>query len=263
MVVLVVSACLMAIGPILAKVAMGEGGMGPFGTAFWRFAIAAPLLTILAVAGRRPRQEQTPFDWPKTFKGWLLIWGPGAALAMVMGAWFTAMVYTTAAAATIMTNTQAPMVGLAAWILFGQRPRWMFFTGTCIAIVGVVGLLIAEPGPITKVGGEVTGDLIALIGAVAYAAYLLQIARLSQNYQPAEVIAMATTVAAVLLLPVPGLLGESYFPSNATGWWSLVGMSLVSQVLGHTALGWAVARVSSAASASVLLVQPVATAILG
>lgn len=253
----------MAVGPILASVAMREAGMGPFGTAFWRFAIAAPLLTLLAVAGRQRSQEQTPFAWPKTFNGWLLIWGPGAALAMVMGAWYTAMLYTTAAAATIMTNMQAPIVGLAAWVLFGQRPRWLFFAGAGIAIVGVIGLLIAEPGPVTKVGGEVTGDLIALIGAVAYAAYLLQIARLSRNYKPAEVIAMAATVAAILLLPIPALLGEPYLPSNATGWWSLIGMSLIAQVFGHSALGWAVARVSSAASASVLLVQPVATATLG
>ncbi|WP_417382763.1 DMT family transporter [Gimesia sp.] len=262
-VVLAGSACLMATGPILASVAMRQAGMGPFGTAFWRFAIAAPLLIVLAVAGRRRSQEQTPFVWPKTFARWLYIGGPGAALALVMGAWFTAMLYTTAAAATIMTNMQAPMVGLAAWVLFGQRPRWLFFAGTCIAIVGVVGLLIAEPGPITMVGGNVTGDLIALIGAVAYAAYLLQIARLSRSYKPAEVIAMAASVAAVLLLPLPALLGEPYLPGNATGWWSLVGMSLVAQVFGHSALGWAVARVSSAASASVLLVQPVATAILG
>tara|TARA_R110002095_G_scaffold206838_1_gene191232 strand:+ start:44642 stop:44932 length:291 start_codon:yes stop_codon:yes gene_type:complete len=64
-------------------------------------------------------------------------------------------------------------------------------------------------------------------------------------------------------LAIPALLGEPYLPCNATGWWSLVGMSLVTQVFGHSALGWPATRVSSVASASVLLVQLVATAILG
>ena len=109
-----------------------------------------------------------------------------------------------------------------------------------VAIAGMVVLV----GPNFAVGGtRLLGDALAALTGVFYAGYMLAIKSARDAHaSTARLMAWSTTITAIVLLPVALASPQPFLPSSAAGWWVLVGLAVVTQILGQGLIAYAFAQ---------------------
>lgn len=240
---LLLGAACIALSPIFVRVSE----TGPLPSAFWRVALAAPLLWLLVGTRRTPRAPLA------------LMLAAGAAFAGDLGFWHTSIELTSVANSTLLANLASIFVTLAAWLLWRERPTRLFLGGLVVALGGVVLLVRSSIGfsPTTLLG-----DGLGVVTAVFYAAYLLTVKTLrARGTATLYLMAVTSSVTALVLLPVALASGQPMLPVSATGWLKLLGLALVSQTAGQGLIAYALAQLPAAFSSVSLLLQPVLAAV--
>jgi drug/metabolite transporter (DMT)-like permease len=245
---LLAGATFIALSPIFVRVSEA----GPTATAFWRVAIAVPALWILYWMKRGPRRRRYSGRWP-------LLVAAGIAFAGDLAFWHTSIQLTSVANSTLLANLASIFVTLAAWIFLRQRPSGLFLAGLGAALAGVL-LLVRTSLSFSATG--LAGDALGVVTAMFYAGYLLAVKGLRDRGETTlHLMAVTTTLTAVLLFPVALATGEPMLPRTASGWWILVGLALVSHAAGQGLIAYALAHLPAAFSSVSLLFQPVMAAL--
>ena len=73
--------------------------------------------------------------------------------------------------------------------------------------------------------------------------------------------AWSTTITSLVLLPIALLMPQPFLPSSTAGWLVLMGLALVTQVLGQGLIAYAFAHLPASLSSVSLLIQPVMAAL--
>jgi drug/metabolite transporter (DMT)-like permease len=230
---------------------------GPTATAFWRVALAVPGLWAMWFAwGRQPAQAggtaPAPLAWP-------LLLAAGVAFAGDLGFWHLSIKLTSVANSTLLANLAAIFVTLAAWLLYRQAPTRLFAAGLVTALAGVC-MLVSTSMAFSPTA--LAGDGLGVVTAMFYAWYILTVKRLRDGGAGTlHLMAVTTTVTAVLLLPAALLAGEVMLPATGAGWLKLLGIALVSHSAGQGLITYALAHLPAAFSSVSLLFQPVMAAV--
>jgi drug/metabolite transporter (DMT)-like permease len=176
--------------------------------------------------------------------------------------WHHAIEAVGAGLSTVLGNLQVLVVGIAAWLIFGERPSRSVLLALPVVLVGVV--LISG-----LVGGGAYGTnppLGALFGgltAVCYAGYLLVIRRSGRDLRrPVGPVAISTAATAAVALLIGAPLGELRLEPAwpAHGWLALYG--LTSQFLGYVLISMSLPRLPAVLTSIILLAQPVMSVVL-
>ncbi|MEA3191796.1 MAG: hypothetical protein QOD26_129 [Betaproteobacteria bacterium] len=240
---LLVGAVFIALSPIFVRLSEA----GPTATAFWRVALALPVLWVLVLAFRQPLKG------PK-----LLFLAAGVAFAGDLAFWHTSIKLTSVANSTLLANLASIFVTLAAWLLFRQRPRPLFLAALALALVGVA-LLVHTSLEFSRTA--LLGDALGVVTAMFYAWYILAVKGLrDRGAATLQVMALTSTLTALLLLPVALASGEQMLPASAYGWWILIGLALISHAAGQGLIAYALAHLPAPFSSVGLLLQPVVAA---
>ena len=243
---LLTGGCAIAFAPIFVRLS----DTGPVASAFWRAALAAPLLW-LWVFRQKDRDESAGPTLP--------IVAAGLFFALDLGVWHWSIVWTSVANSTLLANLASIYVTLMGWLVWKQRVSRLFVVGMVAALVGMFVLV----GPNFRVGGtRFMGDLLGAPTAIFYGSYLLaiKVARDAQS-STARIMAWSTTITALALLPVAWLSPQPYWPSSGTGWLVVLGLALVTQILGQGLIAYAFAHLPASLSSVSLLIQPVMAAL--
>ena len=238
---LLAGGCAIAFAPIFVRLS----DTGPVASAFWRCALAVPVLWTAVLARRSP---------PEKLSRWPLL-AAGLFFAGDLGVWHWSIVWTSVANSTLLANLAPIFVTLAGWLLWGRKVTRAFLVGMFVAIAGMFILV----GPNFTVGGtRLLGDALGALTAVFYAGYFLTIkeARDAGASTP-RLMAWSTTITALALLPVALASPQPFLPSSPHGWLVLVGLALVTQVLGQGLIAYAFAHLPASLSSVSLLIQPV------
>jgi len=241
---LLAGGCAIAFAPIFVRLS----DTGPVASAFWRCAIATPFLWIavlyLGRAGAAPVRISRR-----------VLAAAGVFFALDLGVWHYSILYTSVANSTLLANLAPIFVTLAGWLFWRQRVTRVFLAGMGVAIAGMFVLV----GPNFGSGGtRLLGDALASLTAVFYAGYMLAIkAARDADASTARLMAWSTTLTSVLLLPFALLAPQPFLPAGAHGWLILLGLALVSQIVGQGLIAYAFAHLSASLSAVSLLIQPV------
>jgi drug/metabolite transporter (DMT)-like permease len=226
---------------------------GPVATAFWRVALALPILWAWSVIGSRGGHVAS-FAAERR-----LIVAAGLLFAGDLAVWHWSIVLTSVANATLLANLAPIFVALAVWLLYGRRPTAMFLAGLAAALAGVTVLL---GGDFRAGGGAVLGDVLGVVTAMFYGAYQLTVTRARSRTATAVIMAWSGLITAVALLPLALASGEQILPHSAAGWAKLAGLALISQVAGQSLIAYAMAHLPATFSSVGLLAQPVIAAAL-
>jgi drug/metabolite transporter (DMT)-like permease len=222
--------------------------------ALWRMLIAAAILAPWTLAALR-RTPLTRHNAPATIVA-------GVLLGIHFATWISALKLTTIAAAVTLVSTSPLWVTLMAWMLWRRAPTLGVLSGVLLAVAG--GAVIA----FWDVGGEgaqraLLGDGLALLGAIAMAGYLL-LGRAAQHggLSLSAYVGVAYSVAALTVLPLPAILGESYtdYPTAAFAWMAL--LAVVPQLVGHTGINHAMTRFNPVFVSTATLSEPIGAALL-
>lgn len=226
---------------------------GPVATAFWRVALALPVLWTWSVIASRGGHV-AEFAAERR-----LIIAAGLFFAGDLAVWHWSIVLTSVANATLLANLAPIFVALAVWLLWGRRPTAMFLAGLAAALAGVTVLL---GGDFRAGGSAVLGDFLGVVTALFYGAYQLTVTQARARSTTAVIMAWSALVTTVVLLPVALASGEQILPHTAVGWAKLAGLALISQVAGQSLIAYAMAHLPATFSSVGLLAQPVIAAAL-
>lgn len=256
LVALLAGAAFIALSPIFVREALAAG-VGPTAAAFWRVALAVPVLWIVSGLGSRPPRRR--YGGRRYFDRSPLLLAAAVAFAGDLAFWHKSVQLTSVANATLLANLASIFVTLAAWIFLRQRPTPTFLAGLAAALVGVALLVRASFG-FSSTG--LLGDALGVVTAMFYAGYLLAVKSLRDRGETTlHLMAVATTITATVLFPVALATGEPMIPHSPAGWWILVGLALVSHAAGQGLIAYALAHLPAAFSSVSLLFQPVMAAI--
>lgn len=220
--------------------------------ALYRMAFAAALMAPAALRKEKfsglPRREL------------LLSVLSGTFLGLHFACYFEALGRTSIASAVVLVDTEVLFVALASVLILRKRLSGRAWLAVLTAFGGSALVALADRSGGT---GALTGDLIALAGAVCVAVYTMLGAvcreRLSTTAYTYLVYFSATgTLLAVALVTGTPLAG--YGPVNL---WTGLGMAVFCTLLGHSVFSWGLKYLPPAFISTVKLLEPVFSAIYG
>ncbi len=226
--------------------------VGPTAAAFWRLAIAVPVLGLLRWR-LQPRSEAPP---ARRALGLMLL--AGVAFALDLALWHRSIHLTSVANATLMSNLSPVFIALTLHFGFGDRHPPRFWLGLALALAGA-GVLVADSFRISP--ETALGDLLAVGTAVFYAIYQLLVSRSRRRYSALDVMFHASLAGMFVLLPMALLSGERLLPTGPRDIALLLALGLAVHIGGQGLIAWAQAHVTASFASVTLLVQPVAAAV--
>jgi drug/metabolite transporter (DMT)-like permease len=245
---LVVGAVAMGLSPILVRLA----DVGPFTSAFWRVALALPVLYGWMRVAERRRTGPVPSFSRAT------LWA-GAAFAADLFFWHLAIVTTTVADATLFATTAPIWVVLFGWILFRKRVSGAVLAGLGLCILGGAALLAQS----LRAGvGTALGDLFGLVTGVFFGLYFLAIQAARKDGSAARVTFEATAITAAILLGVALGLEHHLLPRTPHGLLALLAMAWISHAGGQGLLAIALGHLPATFSSLVIFLEAFAAACL-
>jgi drug/metabolite transporter (DMT)-like permease len=257
-----------AIGSAALLARMGlDAGLTPILLSAWRLGVASLLLWTLLFAigpGRLPAAAAAASRaHPRTR---LRLVAAGACLGGHFVVWFASLGYIPIARSTLLVTTSPVWSGLGGWLLLGHRLSGTFWSGLGVALVGAWMITADDPAaPVFIPASQaLAGDALAVLGAILIAAYLLLVEDLQTSLGTRTVVSW-TYVAAAVTVWLPTLALESggqLVPRSAAAWASILGMAVVPQLVGHTALNWSLAHFPAGAVGAATLLEPVFAAAL-
>ncbi|HEY90360.1 MAG TPA: DMT family transporter [Dehalococcoidia bacterium] len=178
----------------------------------------------------------------------------GAFLALHFGLWIASLSYTSVASSVVLVTANPVFVSIASYLLFRERLGKQVIAGIVVCLAGAVliGYGNWQLGPQQLLGG-----VLALLGALAVAGYLLIGRRLRQNISILSYAALTYSSAALLLLAAALVAGYSLFGYSPTTYGMMVLLAVVPQLLGHTSLNWSLRFVSATLVTIAVLGEPV------
>jgi drug/metabolite transporter (DMT)-like permease len=206
-------------GPLMAAMVVP-----PLAISFWRNGFATALLAPGVVARRR--DELTGLDG----RSIRLVTASGFALAVHFGTWVTSLTLTSVASATAIVCLQIAWV--VAWqLLQGER----FNRGVVLGLVLAFGGVLVVSGVDFSVSTRaLVGDLLALVGGMAAAAYMLIGARARQSVTTTTYTFVCYGSCALILLVSCLVSGQAVVGYDASQWGLLVLVTLTAQLMGHS-----------------------------
>lgn len=244
---LLAGAVAIATAPLFVKVSEA----GPVATAFWRVALALPVLWTWSVLGNRGHFECFAANRR-------LMIATGLLFAGDLAVWHWSIVLTSVANATLLANLAPIFVTLGVWFWYRRRPNARFLAGMAVALAGTAALL---GGDFKLAGRALAGDGLGVLTAMFYGGYQLAVSRLRARASTASIMAWGGLVTACVLLPLALVSGEQVLPLTAAGWLKLVGLALISQAAGQSLIAYAMAHLPATFSSVGLLLQPVVAAL--
>jgi drug/metabolite transporter (DMT)-like permease len=183
----------------------------------------------------------------------------GLLTALDHAFWNTAVLYTTAANATLFGNTAPLWVALIACLVFKEKLKAKFWTGLALALAGAAIVLGNDFLLHPNLG---LGDLIALTAAVFYGGYLLVTQFGRAQMDTLSYVWLVSASSALMLLVVSLGSGMQLTGYPAQTYLAFLGAALVSQVLGYLSVAYALGHLPASMVAPTLIGQPVVTAVL-
>jgi len=182
----------------------------------------------------------------------------GLFLCFHFALWVSSLKYTSVASSVIFVTTNPIFVALASTLFLGERLSAALLLSILVAIFG--GVIIGW-GDWDK-GLHLYGDFLALLGAIMATGYLLVGRRVRQKMDLSGYITLVYGMAAVLLVFLALIGGDAFFSYPPKTYLLFFLLALVPQLIGHTAMNWALKFFSATLVALVILGEPIGATIL-
>ncbi len=238
-------------GPLIAFAAAPALAIG-----FWRNGIAAVVLApVTAVRRRTELRGLFARSGRRILAGCVLA---GVFLAVHFGTWVSSVKLTEVADATALGATQPVWQGLIA-LGQGRKLSRSMRIGVGIAVAGAIAATGADFAVSSR---AVVGDLLAVVGGMAAAAYTAFGERVRTETTTLSYTATCYSVCAIGLGAVCLIFGVQLHGYATTTWLAILGLVAGAQLLGHSMFSYALHHVSATTVSVLILLEVPGAAIL-
>lgn len=183
----------------------------------------------------------------------------GLFLALHFASWISSLALTSVASSVVLVTTSPLWAGILAPLVSQDRLTRAMATGIVLATSG--GIIVGA-GDFTLAGTALRGDVLALLGAVMAALYLLAGRSVRRKVSLLGYVTVSYSVAALVLLAVALATGQRFrgYPPQTS--LLLVLIAVVPQIIGHSSYNYALGWLSASFVAVALLAEPVGATVL-
>jgi drug/metabolite transporter (DMT)-like permease len=232
---------------VFARYALVTGG--PLGVSWARMSIAAVVLLVVSASRGALRAIDARSE--------RRLGVAGVLLALHFATWIASLKFASVAISTLIVCS-VPVWTEAYTVIRRRRVDGYAALSIAGALIGVA-IVVGTPDH----ANTPLGIVLALAGAISFAAYLLIVRGVDPRYDTLAVTTRTYGYAAIALaVGMSGNSAAAALPSNARGWAGIVAMALISQLFGHTALNAAVRVLSATLVSTFTLLEPVIAGVL-
>jgi drug/metabolite transporter (DMT)-like permease len=225
----------------------------PFVKCAYRLSLAALVFWPAAVLFRREEFKKLR----KRDLGITLL--SGAFLAAHFATWMTSLDYTTVASSLILVNTTPIWIALLNLLMGKGKPSLVM----CFCVLfSVLGASIIGYGDLSFSGEALWGDMLALAGGIMVSAYIFCGGEVRSKLSLLPYAALCYGSAALIMWCAVIFMGLPVSGFSDKTWLAIIGMTLLSQVIGHSSYNWALGYFSTGFVAIALLGEPIGGALL-
>jgi len=181
----------------------------------------------------------------------------GICLGMHFYVWFLSLEHTTVMRSTVLVCLLPIWVGLLEWLFGGDFQGKQYWLGSLVAIVGVAVMSIFGGGD-----GSLYGDLLAVLGGLLCALYLLIGKSVRKRMHVTPYMCIICLVAAASLWPFALVSGGKVWGYTGQTWLLLCGAVIGPQLVGHQGFNYAIRYVRASVVSIVTLLEPVGATVL-
>lgn len=190
-----------------------------------------------------------------TLSAWSLFFLLGIIFAARQLFWAKSLTHTSVASSVAIVHAVVPLLtAIGGWIIFRHRVKLQFVVGMIISITGAIAISFQDFSVSTN---ELKGDFFSLISAILLPCYLLLMEKLLTQFETKTLVFLCCTIGAATTLPVLLMTGDTLFPVSWQGWFSVISLALICQVLGQGLIAYSLNSLSSSTVAIIMFLDPV------
>jgi drug/metabolite transporter (DMT)-like permease len=236
----------LALGPWFVR----NADTGPVSAGFWRLFLALPFLVLLA----RTNGQRLTGMGPKTLG---LVALGAVTFALDLAAWHIGIGMTRLGNATLFGNAGSIVLLFWGFVAARMLPKGMEWLAIVFALGGAA-ILMGRSLEIST--ATLIGDLFCLAAGLLYAVYLLTLQGARSAFGSWSLLVWVSIFGCPVLLAIALALGEPVWP---TDWTPVIGLFVVSQLLGQGLLVYSLGYFPPLIIGLALLTQPAVAAIYG
>lgn len=168
--------------------------VGPFGFIFLRVTGAAILFWIASFFV--PKESIKRSDWK------VLVLGSLLGMAVNMLSFFKGLALSTPINSSILVTITPIIVVILSGLFLKERIRFAKVGGIALGLVGAIGLVVFGNEIRQDAPNIFVGNLLFIINATSYGAYLIVVKKLMATYQPVTVLKWLFTIAVLINFPI-------------------------------------------------------------
>ena len=195
-----------------------------------------------------------------SWKDMRLIIAGGIVFAANLVVWNTAILLTSAAAATLLSNSAPLWVGLGAMLIFREKLSLKYWLGLLIALAGMT--VIVGSNALQQYQFN-SGDLLSIFAGFLYAIFFLITQKTRARTDTLTLNLLTMLTCSIILLPIILIFGHPLTGFSTQTWLALLALGLLPQFIGWLAINYAMGHLPATRISVTLLGQPVVTAMLG
>ncbi len=178
----------------------------------------------------------------------------GIFLALHFLTWISSFKYTSTFGSLVLMSLQPIYVVIGSYFLFDERISYKGMIPGSIAILGSIIIGLKD----FTMGKEVfKGDILALLGGVFLAGYLLMGRSLRKKISIFPYVSLVYSSCSIILL-ISGLSqGISFFPYSFFNFLMFLALAIVCTIFGHTIFNWALEYIPPVIISISLLGEPI------
>ncbi|NMG05684.1 DMT family transporter [Brasilonema sp. UFV-L1] len=245
--------------PILIR--WSENEISPNATMFNRCWIAAVIFGLwqeFSLVRQRLLGEQTIIKQSFDNKQILLLLVTAVFFCATQILWAWSLTQTSIANSALIHSLTPFFTALGGYLLFNQRFDYKFLIGLAIATVGTI-VLGLDDLQVTSV--KLQGDLLALLSALFWGAYLLAIEKLRTQLTVTTILTWVCRINTLLFVLILFISNDEWFPHSWEGWLNVIALAL-TLIFANGLLAYSLKYLSSSLVAMINLLDPVVTAFL-
>lgn len=195
--------------------------------AWWRLVGSAVLWWIFLVGRHRLTGRELPHAGA---------WRAAVPAALCFGVnisfFFLALTRTSVAHADFIASMAPLLMIPAGFLFFGEQPRWRALGW---GVLSIAGLTIILTNGTSGGAASIEGDLLVVVGVLAFAAYQLLAKRArALGVEPFDFMAIVMPVALVTATPIAIVTaGDELWPLSPEAWTSVAILSVLTGMVGH------------------------------
>ncbi|MDR9899094.1 DMT family transporter [Aetokthonos hydrillicola Thurmond2011] len=238
-----------------------ENEISPTATMFNRCWIAVVIFGVwqeLSLLRQRWLGKQPIIKQSFNTKQILLLTVTAAFLCGTQILWAWSLTQTSVANSALIHSLTPLFTVLVGYLLFNQRFDYKFLIGLAIAMVGTIALGLND---LQVASIKLQGDLLALLSALLWGAYLLAVEKLRTQLSVTTILTWVCRIGTGFYLLILFTTHDEWFPQSWHGWLSVIALAL-TLIFANGLLAYSLKYLPSSLVAMINLLDPVVSAFL-